>query len=224
MESKRALFVAHLVSIMDWGLKTWTVSWLVQVTVFFWGMYGNAAFSWSPYYKETSANRNVFQSMLSTMQCGSATVFLVPFPWVSPLLICFTKPPGGEVSHPVHHACARVGGPLYIFTVRTKSGKSTILARWHLLGVAPLPKCQWPVKLLIFSIFLVGTWGMRTHFFKESFRKLGEKNCLPAPGTPGNPPSVLFRVWNERCHDLKSMEIIGRWKMRWFKNHPGMFF
>ena len=80
-------------------------------------------------------------------------MFLLPFHWVSPLSR-YVSPnlPGGEVSHPVHHACIGAGGPLH-------------------------------------------------QRFGESFRK------LPAPGIPGNPPSVLFRKGNERCHDLKSMEI-----------------
>ena len=123
-------------------------------------------------YKETSANCNVFEIMYTALlQCSSATVFLVPFHWVSPLSR-YVSPnlPGGEVSHPVHHACIGAGGPLHQRFAHASVGRG------------PPPR-------------------MRTHFFKESFRK------LPAPGIPGNPPSVLFRKGNERCHDLKSMEI-----------------
>ena len=110
-------------------------------------------------YKETSANCNVFEIMYTALlQCSSATVFLVPFHWVSPLSR-YVSPnlPGGEVSHPVHHACIGAGGPL-----RQRLGHASV-------GCGPPPR-------------------MRTHFFKESFRK------LPAPGIPGNP----LRSFSER--------------------------
>ena len=217
MESKRGFFMAHWVSIMDWGLKTWTVSWYhwFKRLFLFWDVRQRGLIcevhttqvvvskilyfypylvKWSnltcAYFQlggsttnhQPSANCNAFEIMSSTMQCSSATVFLVPFHSVSQLWR-YVSPnlPGGEVSHPVHHACIGAGGPLLYILSRFKLNVGYQRCGHAFVGCGPPPQVS--------------------HFFKESIRK------LPAPGMPGNPPSVLIRLWNERCHDLNSMEI-----------------
>ena len=134
---------------------------------------------------QTSANCNAFEIMSSTMQCSSATVFLVPFHWVSPLWR-YVSPnlPGGEVSHPVHHACIGAGGPLlYIFS-RFKLNVGNQRCGHAFVGCGPPPQdASVPIS---------------SRNPSENCQHLG---CLEPH------PPFFFRLWNERCHDLNSMEI-----------------
>ena len=176
MESKRGFFMAHWVSIMDWGLKTWTVSWYhwFKRLFLFWDVRQRGLIcevhttqvvvskilyfypylvKWSnltcAYFQlggsttnhQPSANCNAFEIMSSTMQCGSATVFLVPFHSVSQLWR-YVSPslPGGEVSHPVHHACIGAGGPLLYILSRFKLNVGYQRCGHAFVGCGPLPR------------------------------------------------------------------------------------